>query len=84
MYESHSGVKVWGWNLANQESRVHANIQVVIPVITPKHPHQGNACKGDGLILICPYNLNPLKIRGTVKERMKMVYPAKTFHENGA
>jgi hypothetical protein len=84
IYENHSGVNVWGWNVANQGNRVHANIHVTIPVIRPNHPHQGSACKDDGLILICLYNLTPLKIRGTVKKRMKMAYPAKTFHENGA
>jgi hypothetical protein len=84
IYESHSGVNVWGWNLANQGNRVQANIQITTPVITPNHPHHGNAYKGEDFILICLNDLTIMKIRGIAKQRIRMVYPAKTFHENGA
>jgi hypothetical protein len=82
--ESHSGVNVWGWNLSNQGNLVHANIQIRIPVITPNHPHQGKAYKGEDFILICLNDLTVMNVRGIAKQRIKMVYPANTFHENGA
>jgi hypothetical protein len=70
--------------LANPGNRVHANIQVTIPVITPNHPHQGKAYKGEDFILICLNDLTIMKAKGIAKQRIKMVYPAKIFHENGA
>jgi len=84
IYESHSGVNVWGWNLANQENRVQASTHARIPVITLNHPHHGNAYKGEDFILIFLKDLTIIKARGITKQRIIMVYPAKTFHENGA
>jgi len=84
IYESHSGVNVWGWNFANQGNRVQANTHARIPVITLSHPHHGNAYKVEVFILICLKDLTIMKVRGIAKQRIKMVYPAKTFHENGA
>jgi hypothetical protein len=70
--------------LANQGNRVHANIHETIPVITPSHPHQGKANKGEDFILVFLNDLTTMKVRGIAKQRIKMVYPVKTFHENEA
>jgi hypothetical protein len=53
-------------------------------VVTPNHPHHGKAYKEVGFILICLNDLTTMKVRGIAKQRIKRVYPAKTFHENGA
>ena len=84
IYEIHSGKNVCGWNLSNQGNLVHAKIHVRIPVVMPNHPHHGKADIEEGFILICLNDLTTMEVRGNAKQRIKRVYPVKTFHENGA
>jgi hypothetical protein len=70
--------------LTNHGNRVHDSIHITIPATTPNHPHQGKVCNGDDVVLICLEDLKIMKVRGIVKQRIKMAYPPKTLHENGA
>ena len=72
-----------GCKQENHENRVHAKIQVIIPVKTPTQPHQGKEDLFKESLYPDLVPLKPLTINGKTSARIKKVYAVKAIHENG-